>query len=100
MKFAFVEQDSGNHAVRRLCKVTGVHPSGFYAWRAEPRSARQREGVRLQGLLKQVWLESGGVYGYCKLTLDLRDLGERGGKPAVVAPNHLQRESTVDAPNQ
>ena len=128
MKYAFIEQESGNHAVRRLCKVMGVHPSGFYAWRAEPKSAHQREDERLQGLLKQAWLESGGVYGYRKLTLDLRDLGEccgkhrvarllktaglrsqsgygrrpsmRGGKPAVVAPNHLQREFTVEAPNQ
>lgn len=128
MKYAFIEQESGNHAVRRLWKVMGVHPSGFYAWRAEPKSAHQREDERLQGLLKQAWLESGGIYGYRKLTLDMRDLGEhcgkhrvarllkaaglrsqsgygrrpsmRGGKPAVVAPNHLQREFTVQAPNQ
>jgi putative transposase len=99
-KFAFVGQVSGNHAVRRLCMVMGIHPSGFDAWRAQPMAAREREGVRLQGLLKQAWLESGGVYGYRKLTLDLRDLGERSGKPAVVAPNHLQREFTVDAPNR
>ena len=128
MKYAFIEQESGNHAVRMLCKVMAVHPSGFYAWRAEPKSTRQREDERLQGLLKQAWLESGGVYGYRKLTLDMRDLGEhcgkhrvarllkaaglrsqsgygrrpsmRGGQPAVVAPNHLQREFTVQAPNQ
>jgi len=65
---------------------------------------------------------------YRKLTLDMRDLGEncgtpgvarllkleglrsqtgcrrrpgvRGGKPAVVAPNHLQRRFTVTEPNQ
>lgn len=35
---------------------------------------------RLLGLLKQAWLESGGVYGYRKLTLDMRDLGESCGK--------------------
>ncbi len=63
--------------MRRLCQVMGVHPSGFYAWQ-----------------------ESGGVYGYRKLTLDMRELGESCGKPAVVAPNHLQRQFTVDAPNQ
>jgi putative transposase len=31
----------------------GVHPSGFYAWRAEPKGTHQREDERLQGLLKQ-----------------------------------------------
>ena len=39
MKYAFIEQKSGSYAVRRLCKVMGVHPSGFYAWRAEPKGA-------------------------------------------------------------
>ena len=76
----------------------------------------------------QAWLESGGVYGYRKLTLDMRDLGEccgkhrvarllkreglrsqtgygrrsgvRGGKPVVVTPNHLQRQFKVAEPNQ
>jgi len=128
VKYAFIEQESGNHAVRRLCKVMGVHPSGFYTWRAQPKSTRQHDDERQAGLLKQAWLDSGGVYGYRKLTLDMRDLGEhcgkhrvarllkseglrsqtgyrrrpyvRGGKPAVVAPNHLQREFRVEEPNQ
>ena len=34
-------------------------------------------------MLKQAWLESGGVYGYRKLKLDMRDLGERCGKQRV-----------------
>jgi putative transposase len=128
VKYAFIEQESGNHAVRCLCKAMEVHPSGFYAWRLQPKSARQCDDERLTGLLKQAWLESGGVYGYRKLTLDMRDPGEpcgkhrvarllkaeglrsqtgyrrrpyaRGGKPAVVAPNRLQREFEAEAPNQ
>lgn len=79
---------------------------------------------RLLGLLKQAWLESGGVYGYRKLTLDMRDMGEqcsrhrvarllrcegikaqrgygkrprvRGGTPAVVAPNLLSQQFSVN----
>ena len=35
------------------------------------------------GLLKHAWLESGGVYGYRKLTMDMLDLGERCGKHRV-----------------
>ena len=99
-----------------------VHPSGYYAWKREPISEKHRDDQRLLGLLKQAWLESGCVYGYRKLTLDMRDMGEhcgkhrvarllrcegirsqtgyrrrsggRGGKPAVVAPNHLNRKFT------
>jgi len=80
------------------------------------------------GLIKQAWLQSGTVYGYRKITWDLRDWGETVGKnrvlrlmqgaglkaqrgynkrpqhhsgqPAVLTPNHLQREFTVEAPNK
>lgn len=128
MKYAFIERHEHEHSVRRMCKVMKVHPSGYYAWKAEPASPRAKDDQRLLGLLKHAWLESGGVYGYRKLTLDMRDLGEscgkhrvarllkreglrsqtgyrrrpgvRGGKPAVVAPNHLQRQFTVAEPNQ
>ena len=69
-----------------------------------------------------------GVYGYRKLTLDMRDLGERcskhrvakllkqeglqaqrgyrrrsgsrGGQPAVVAPNVLEQQFSVEMPNE
>ena len=66
-----------------MCKVMQLHPSGNYAWKAAPQSSRAEEDQRLLGLLKQAWLESGGVYGYRKLTLDTRDLGERCGKHRV-----------------
>ena len=71
--------------MRRMCKVMQVHPSGYYAWKAEPQSSRAKDDQRLTGLLKQAWLESGGVYGYSKLTLDMRDLGERCGKHRVAS---------------
>ena len=104
-----------------------VHPSGYYAWKKQPTSEKARDDQRLLGLLKQAWLESGCVYGYRKLTLDMRDLGERcgkhrvarllrqaglrsqsgyrrrtggrGGKPAVVALNHLNRQFISERPN-
>ena len=63
--------------------MMSVHPSGYYAWKAELASTRQKDGHRLLGLIKQFWLESGGVYAYRKITHDLRDLGERCGKHRV-----------------
>ena len=111
-----------------MCRVMKVHPSGYYAWRASPQSARQIEDRRLTGLIKQFWLESGGVYGYRKVTSDLRELGESCGKhrvyrlmraeqlrsqagyrrrpgrhygrPAIVAPNYLQQDFDVAEPNR
>ncbi len=124
VRYAFIKAHESHYSVRRMCKVMQVHPSGYYAWKREPQSQRTKDDQRLTGLLKQAWLQSGGVYGYRKLTPDMRDLGEhrvarllrleglrsltgyrrrpgmRGGKPAVVAPNHLQRQFTVAQPNQ
>ena len=53
-----------------------VHPSGYYAWNKQPHSKRAKANQRLTGLIKQFWLESGGVYGYRKVHSDLRDVGE------------------------
>ena len=105
-----------------------VHPSGYYAWCAHPESARAIEDRRLLGPIRQSWLESGTVYGYRKVWDDLRHLGERcgknrvyrlmyqegiraqvgygrrpgtrGGAVSVVAPNHLQQQFDVSAPNR
>ena len=30
-----------------------VHPSGYYAWKQEPKSARQKDDQRIVGLIKQ-----------------------------------------------
>jgi putative transposase len=104
-----------------------VHPSGFYAWQKQPRSARAIEDERLSGLIKQFWLESGAVYGYRKIHTDLREYGERCGPNRVhrlmrhagiraqvgyrkprhragelhkVTPNILQRQFNPQAPNE
>ncbi|XES12601.1 IS3 family transposase [Citrobacter freundii] len=36
----------------------------------------QQRAARLTGQIKQFWLESGCVYGYRKIHLDLRDSGQ------------------------
>jgi putative transposase len=104
-----------------------VHPSGYYAWKSKPASSRQKDNQRLLGLIKQSWLESGGVYGYRKIVHDLRDLGEscgkhrvyrlmkqeglraqagyrrkarHYGKPVAVADNRLEQNFDVEAPNE
>lgn len=119
---------AGQYPVRRLCRMMAVHPSGYYAWCRKALSNRDQDDQRLLGLIKHAWLESGGVYGYRKVYQDLREAGEAcgkhrvarlmrrdglrsqtgyrrrpgcygGGKPAVVSPNHLDRQFEVTVPN-
>mgnify|MGYP001815984040 FL=1 len=113
--------------MRWLCRMLDVHPSGYYAWRHQPRSNRSKANERLTGLIKQFWLESGGVCGYRKIYCDLRDVGEscsknrvyrlmkaaglhaqigyrrpraRAGTVSVLAPNRLQQQFEVARPNE
>lgn len=126
-KYAFMQGHLDEFRVISMCWVLGVQRSGFYAWRQQPHSTRAQEDQRLIGMVKQAWLESGGVYGYRKVTDDLRDLGEHcgkhrvarlmaqeclraqvgygrrprshGGRVATVAPNYLDRKFDVELPN-
>jgi putative transposase len=127
LKYAFIKQLSGDKSIRRLCLTLKVHPSDYYAWQSEPKSARAKEDQRLLGLIKHSWLENGGVYGYRKIHVDLREVGEScgrhrarlmcfeglrsqtgyrrrpgksGGKPAVASPNLLERQFDVREPNK
>ncbi|KAB0486009.1 IS3 family transposase [Pseudomonas psychrophila] len=128
LKCAFIKQLAGDYSIRRLCLSLRVHPSGYYAWLSEPKSARAKDDQRLLGLIKHSWPESGGVYGYRKIHDDLREVGEScgrhrvarlmrleglrsqtgyrrrpgksGGKPAVASPNLLKRQFDVREPNK
>ncbi len=83
MRYAFIQKHEPQYPVRRLCHVMQVNRAGYYAWRKQPVTPKQQEDRRIAGLIKQFWLESGGVYGYRKITDDLHDLGERCGKNRV-----------------
>lgn len=93
MRYAFVRAQEDHYPVRRLCRMMQVHPSGYYAWRAEPLSVRAKEDRRLSGLIKQFWLESGGVYGYRKITDDLHEVGESCGKHRVYRRHYAPRQA-------
>jgi len=110
-----------------MCRLLEVSPSGFYEWVKRPLSNRAIEDQRLLVLIRASYTASGGVYGYRRVHLDLREVGEtcgkhrvarimkvndikaihgykvpRGiyGRPSIIAPNKLQREFTVDYPDR
>ena len=93
----------------------------------KPRSKRAVSDERLSGLIKQFWLESGGVYGYRKIYSDLREHGEHCGEnrvyrlmraaglraqvgyrrprhtsgvASIIAPNRLQMQFNTATPNE
>ena len=110
-----------------MCRILRVARSGFYAWIRKPFSDRAIEDERLLRLIRSSYVASGKVYGSPRVFLDLRETGEtcskhriarlmrnhriravRGyktprhvaGSPAVIAPNRLQRQFTVEQPDR
>jgi hypothetical protein len=76
-KIAAVKQVAERgHPASEVAERLGV---GFYAWRLNPESRRAKEDKRLLVPIRESWLESGSVYGYRKVSDDLRELGEQCG---------------------
>ena len=109
-----------------MCRVLKVHRSGYYAWLSQPQSRRAIANAALTQKIQASYEQSMGIYGSPRIFCDLREAGvacgenrvarlmqlaqirsTRGykrprfkvGKPAVVAPNQLQRQFQSDTPD-
>jgi len=127
VKYRFINEHRKQHAIQLMCRVLEISPSGFYEWLSRPLSDRAIEDQRLLGMIRSSYTASSGVYGYRRVHLDLREIGEtcgkhrvarimkvngiraihgykipRGayGRPSIIAPNKLQREFTVEHPDR
>lgn len=127
MKYRFMNELRLTHPITTLCRVLQVARAGFYQWLHEPDSAHTKEDARLLALIRDSYTASGGVYGSRRVLGDLREIGEQCGKhrvarlmrahrlkaqrgykaprpiagrPSLLAPNHLNREFTVDQPDK
>lgn len=125
-KYVFIKAHRKEFPTEVMCRVLGVAPSGYYAWRERPLSNRAIEDARLLRLIRASFTASQGVYGAPRVFLDLREAGETCskhrverlmrenglralhgyrtrrwiiGKPAVLIPNLLKRQFTVTRPN-
>jgi putative transposase len=70
-----VRANRAEFSVRKMCEVLGVSPSGFYAWKDRPPSARARENTRLLERMKEIHRFSRDTYGRPRIYAELRDEG-------------------------
>ncbi len=111
-----------------MCRVLRVSPSGFYAWRQRPPSARARHDAQVLTQIRTYHQRSDGTYGAARLLGDLREAGlcvgqkriarlmraaglagvsrrrgirtTRRGPAETPATDLVQRHFTATAPNQ
>jgi putative transposase len=75
MRFCFIEQHVGTFPVRLMCRVLEVSPSGFYAWRARPESARALGDRQLLADVRRLQSQHQGRYGSPRMHAALRAEG-------------------------
>ena len=128
MRFQFIEDHRDEFPVIRMCKVLGVSPSGYYARRKRPTSAREMANQELLKRIQAVFEESRQTYGSPRVHQALKQQEVRCSRNRVarlmrlcgleakqtrryktttrrykahpVAPNLLQRDFTADRPDQ
>jgi putative transposase len=66
-----------------MCRVLGVSPSGYYAWRHREPSARVKKDAELSEKIRSYHQASRGTYGAPRIHADLADEGIRVGRKRV-----------------
>jgi putative transposase len=128
MRFQFIENHRDEFPVRRMCNELNVSPSGYYAWRERPASAREMANQKLYNKIKAVYNDNHGVYGSPRIYHELKDQGTacsenrvarlmrlrklqakqsrrfksttKRNKAHPAAPNLLKRDFEADQPDQ
>lgn len=75
-----------------MCRLLGVSPSGFYAWRGRKPSKRDAENGALLARIRAVHDESRGTYGALRVQRELAHQGLRFGKNRIA---RLMRQASI-----
>ena len=128
MKYGQIEQQRQMYPISLMCRVLVVSESGYHAWRHRPHSERRQLNARLEIEILAAHQRTRETYGAERLHDDLADHGVRTSLHRVrqlrkklglcckqkrkfkvttdskhhlpVAPNLLDRQFTVTAPNR
>jgi putative transposase len=78
-----VKGHQADHPIATVCRVLGVSPSGYYAWRYRAPSARAQQDAELTMKLHTIHLESRGTYGAPRVHAELAAQGIQVGRKRV-----------------
>ena len=125
-KYEFIDAEKANYPVASMCRWAGVSRSGYYDWANRPVSATSARRAELGLLVRAVFEDSDGTYGYRRVhpvlaasghvaglelvrqimrELDLVPCQPRPFRPVTtigvadaVVPDLVKRDFTADAP--
>ena len=94
MKFALIDAKKANEPVVAWCRVLGVSPAGYYAWKKRPPSQHARDDDRLKVLVREAHDRSRKTYGSPRVHAELAAKGERVSRKRVA---RLMQEQEIRA---
>ena len=83
MKYWFIDQNRSSHGVQKMCRVFEVSRSGYYGWKRQPRSKRQKDNEKILMEIKESHKNSRRAYGSPRITEDLQANGTKCGENRV-----------------
>ena len=81
------------YPVRVMCRLLGLSPSGYYAWRTREPSRRARENEALSAEIVEIHAMSGGTYGAPRVHAELK---ARGREASVGRVARLMRAAEIE----
>jgi putative transposase len=90
MRFQFIDKNRQGVSVALMCKVLAVSPSGYYAWRSRPPSAREMANRELKAAIRKALDDSGQTYGSPRIYQVMRKRGLLCSKNRVARLMHAE----------
>lgn len=75
MKYALIQNFSGEYPTKMMCRLLEVSRSGYYRWKGREDSPRARRKAEAEMLVKDTYEEFEAIYGAPRITKELNDLG-------------------------
>ena len=72
-----MDQHCSSHGVQKMCRVIGASRSGYYGWRRQPQSKRQKDNEKILMEIRESHKNSRRAYGSPRITEDLQAKGMR-----------------------
>jgi len=89
-----VKVNQAAYPIATQCRVLGVSPSGYYAWRDRPPSARACSNAVLKERIRVIHADSRGTYGVPRIYAEFKACGESVGRQRIA---RLMRELGIEA---
>jgi len=77
MKYWFMDRHRSSHGVQKMCQVIVASRSGYYGWRRQPQSKRQKDNEKILIGIRESHKNSRRAYGSPRITEDLQAKGMR-----------------------